>query len=207
MVNEGTKWIWLSDEKFKVNHWVEFRQTANVSLPKEAAFIIAADTAYQLWINDQLVDDAYFSELPQDRYYNTIDVTAYLQQGENCIAVLGYYQGVNTSRYVAAQPMILFELQCDGKSFLKSDSTCKARTSHGYLSGDVPKVSNQLRLTMQYDASNDDDWKSIGYDDTKWQYAEEIALAYDLSGFNLKQYPLKRFESSFTKLSWLRADS
>ena len=37
LINKDTKWIWLSDRKFKVNHWVEFRQTVNVGHPKELA--------------------------------------------------------------------------------------------------------------------------------------------------------------------------
>jgi alpha-L-rhamnosidase len=197
IINKDAKWIWLTDDRFKVSHWVEFRKTVNIDNPENAMFIIAADTAYQLWINQQLVDDACFSELPEVRYYNRIDVSAYLCPGRNCIAVLGYYQGVNTSRYVAGRPMVLFELKCSGKSILKSDSTCKARTSQGYLSGDVPLVTRQLGLTIQYDASKDDDWKSVGYDHSHWEYAQEIAPAYGLSGCNLTAYPIKRFEISY----------
>ena len=144
LIDKNTKWIWLSDQRSYVNHWVGFRQTVELDNTSSAQFIIAADTSYQLWINEELVDDAYFSELPEDRYYNQIDVTAYLRKGNNCIAVLGYHQGVNTSRYVAGKPGVLFQLRCGNTIVLQSDSTTKARTSKGYLSGPVDHVTVQL---------------------------------------------------------------
>ena len=199
LINKNTKWIWLADKRFQVNHWVEFRQTVELDNVERAQFIIAADTSYQLWINDQLVDDAYFSEFPEDKYYHAIDVSSYLRKGENCIAVLGYHQGVSTSRYVAGKPGILFQLQCGTKIVLQSDSTCKARTSSGYLSGNVSFVTVQLGLTLQYDASKDDNWKSVGYDDSFWVNAEELASANEFSEAGLKPYPIERFETCFKK--------
>ena len=125
LISENTKWIWQPDESFEINHWVEFRQVVELDETNDATFMIAADTAYQLWINETLVDDAIFLEFPEDRYYRQIDVSDYLKEGQNCIAVLGYYQGVNTSRHVAGKPGVIFELKSHGKSVLQSTSNCK----------------------------------------------------------------------------------
>lgn len=196
-MSNDVKWVWFPDPRFSSNHWVEFRQTIELDRVGHAVFIIAADTAYQLWINEQRVDDAYFSEFPADRYYHAIDVSSYLKKGNNCVAILGYYQGISTSRYVAGKPGILFELQQDGRGLLKSNAACRARTSRGYLSGRVPLVTTQLGPTLQYDASLDDGWKGVDYDDSAWGFSHEIASAQEFSPKGLRRYPLKRFTISF----------
>ncbi|AQQ71631.1 Bacterial alpha-L-rhamnosidase [Limihaloglobus sulfuriphilus] len=195
-IDKNTKWIWLKDERYPFNHWVEFRETFQVDRLSETKVLIAADTSYQLWINGEAVDDAYFSEFPDDRYYLTKDISGYIKPGKNCLAVLGYYQGINTSRYVKGRAGILFEIQTEGGSLVKSDAGSRARTSPAYLSGDAAMVTPQLGPTIQYDGSKDDGWQSLSYDDSGWGSAQEIAAADEFTANGLGPYPLKRFEQN-----------
>lgn len=186
--------MWLSDANVPINHWVDFRNKIHLDTTGEAKCLIAVDTAYQLWINGREVDQACFSDFPQDRYYNTIDVTDFLRTGDNYIAVLAYYQGVDTSRYVSGKPGLLLELQCEGRSVLVSDESWQARTDLGYRSGEVPKVTDQLGLTIEYNASEDDDWKSPDDTEGDWSAPQAFAAAHARSDCKLSPYPLKRFQ-------------
>jgi alpha-L-rhamnosidase len=195
-IDNNTKWIWLEDERYPVNHWVEFRKTFEVDRLSETKVLIAADTSYQLWINGQAVDDAYFSEFPDDRYYLSRDISDYIKPGKNCLAVLGYYQGISTSRYVKGRAGILFEIKSDDGTLVRSGAGFRARTSRAYLSGDVPLVTPQIGLTIQYDASEDDGWRYLSYDDSGWEFAQEIAPADEFAANGLRPYPLKRFDEN-----------
>lgn len=202
-ISDNTQWIWSPNSDYPENHWVEFRKNIRLESLENAQFMIAVDTSYQLWINGQHVDDACFSDFPEDRYYNTIDVSNYLRIGDNCIAILGYYQGIGTNRYIPGGAKILFELHCNGAPVMQSNSSCKTRTSNAYLSGDIPMVTVQLGPTIEYDASKDDDWKTESYDDKNWENAIELAPAFDHPDCELLPYPLKRFEITTKQASLL----
>lgn len=194
LFNHNAKWISLHDSTYPVNHWVNFRNRIHLDGTAESKCFIAVDTAYQLWINGLEVDQACFSDFPQDRYFNSIDVSKFLRIGDNYIAVLAYYQGVDTSRYVRGQPGLLLDLQCEGRSVLVSDESWQARTDLAYLSGEVPKVTDQLGLTIEYNASKDDDWKSCQCAKGEWSHPQAFAAAYTRDDCRLSPYPLKRFQ-------------
>jgi|GEM_PF-5805377 len=138
LFNHNAKWISLHDSTYPVNHWVNYRNRIHLDGTAESKCFIAVDTAYQLWINGLEVDQACFSDFPQDRYFNSIDVSKFLRIGDNYIAVLAYYQGVDTSRYVRGQPGVLLDLQCEGRSVLVSDESWQARTDLAYRYGEAP---------------------------------------------------------------------
>lgn len=55
---------------------------------------ITADDYYKAYINGSFVGQGPAPAYPEKYYYNEIDVTPYMKQGENQIAVHGYYQGL-----------------------------------------------------------------------------------------------------------------
>jgi hypothetical protein len=100
---------WITDSRFKdaVPRNVFHRQLQPISLPEDdridshilfrkkfclndfstAKIYITADDYYKLYINGQFVTQGPAAGYPNHYYYNEVDVSAYLQPGENIIAV------------------------------------------------------------------------------------------------------------------------
>ena len=55
---------------------------------------ITADDYYKLYINGVFVTQGPAPSYPEHYYYNTLDITSFLCQGKNTVAVHLYYQGL-----------------------------------------------------------------------------------------------------------------
>ena len=79
------------------NQWICYRKTINLAeAPTQAMARIAVDSKYWLWINGELV--VFEGQLkrgptPKDTYFDRVDLTKHLRQGDNTIAVLVWYFG------------------------------------------------------------------------------------------------------------------
>jgi hypothetical protein len=90
-------WIGVADVQKQdllkdVNQWTCFRKTVHLDqVPRQAVARIAVDSKYWLWINGGLVvleGELKRGPTPEDTYYDQVDLTAHLREGENTIAVL-----------------------------------------------------------------------------------------------------------------------
>ena len=79
------------------NQWICYRKTIHLAeAPTQAMARIAVDSKYWLWINGELV--VFEGQLkrgptPNDTYFDRVDLTKHLRQGDNTIAVLVWYFG------------------------------------------------------------------------------------------------------------------
>ena len=95
------KGVWISHEtnQSHPNSWYTYRTTVDIEkVPAQAMARIAADSKYWLWINGQMVvfeGSLKRGPAPGDAYYDEIDIAPYLQEGENTIAALVWYFGLN----------------------------------------------------------------------------------------------------------------
>ncbi|HBG25893.1 MAG: hypothetical protein A2Y10_17795 [Planctomycetes bacterium GWF2_41_51] len=186
------KWIWQDQTEYDVNHWVNIRRVFILSeVDSHARLYISTDTDYCLWINDKFVDSGQFSDYPRHKHYDSLNISQFLKTGKNCIAVLGYYQGADTSRYAKGRAGLIFALH-NYKTIIKSDCHCKIRTSTAFRNGKVPFVTRQLGLTIEYDAGKDDNWTSVDYDDNHWHNADEIASSTEKFWMTLSPRPLPK---------------
>ncbi len=61
---------------------------------KRVILRISADDYYKLYINGIFIAQGPAPSYPEHYYYNTLDITPFLHQGKNIVAVHLYYQGL-----------------------------------------------------------------------------------------------------------------
>ena len=85
--------------------------------PRRARLYITADDYYKLYLNGTFVAQGPAPSYPFRCGYNEIDVTPYLRQGENVLAVHTLYQGLINRVWVSGDDRhgLLCDLECDGR--------------------------------------------------------------------------------------------
>ncbi len=128
--------IVLSDnhpDSLKNRHIIFLRKK---TLPrfKRALLRISADDRYKLYINGSFVTEGPAPSYPEGIFYNEIDVTEYLTEGENAFAVHTYYQGLINRAWVSGDllQMLWFSLSLDGAQVLVSDEKWLCKYHTGY---------------------------------------------------------------------------
>lgn len=157
-------------EDLKNNHTM-FRKRFQISgKVKKAVLDISADDYYKLYVNGVYVTQGPANSYAFCYYYNQVDLTDYLQEGENIIAVHVYYQGLVNRAYNSGdyrQGMIA-ELWTDGVQLLDSKWKCHTMEEYGY--------SKTIGYDTQFDEIIDNrkkclTWKAINFDDSDWNMA------------------------------------
>jgi len=175
------KWIWhnRTESKNGINQFIDFRKTFTLNqLPENITARIAADSHFELWINGTLIDWNQYPGWPQDRFYNTHNLSGLLKKGINCIAVRAQYRGEDFIIYAKGKAGMIFELEADGAVILSSGNDWTCRRSRVYKSGTISKMTWQARFNFEYNAQYEDDWQMPAYSENKeWSAALEIAGA------------------------------
>ena len=181
------KWIWTNDSKPSTieveGQWVNLRKTFTLnSIPDVAEARISVDSRYWMWINGEMV--VYEGQLKSgpDKhswYYDKIDLTPYLQVGENTIAVLAVYWGFTSASAVpTGNQAFLFDAVfsegalSNGDTRLISDSSWKVQKDTGF---EKPPVRGNKRpdgVDTQFNAATaTEGWELPSFDDSAWRSA------------------------------------
>ena len=91
----NSAWIW-AEEQHKNQRAHFFFESEVISVPEKALLRIGCETKYYLFVNGALAvfDGGLFRESSHGNgYYDTVDVTRFLKQGHNEIAVTVWYYG------------------------------------------------------------------------------------------------------------------
>ena len=175
-------WIGLGSARDGVNQWFAYRKNINLSeSPESAVFDIATDSKYWLWINGEMV--VYEGGLkrgptPEDTYFDRVDVTPYLKEGDNTVAILNWYYGrEGFSHHSSGTPGIIVDGQIDGQAVVTDDSwRVKKYTAYSTASGGhrglLPESS--IKFDSQSDLGN---WQSADYNDSNWSFSAELGSA------------------------------
>ncbi len=173
-------------EKFLCRH-ILFRKQA--ILPKAGCAIlnITADDYYKLYINGQFVTQGPAPGYPWRYYYNRIDVTPYLKEGKNTIAVHTYYQGLCNLAWVSGDRRQSFwcELQLDGQPVLCSDTTWKCAIHSGFSPNEYIK-GYETAFYEHYDSNSPEEgFHNPDYNDAHWGNA----AVYKHADYTLVEQP------------------
>jgi alpha-L-rhamnosidase len=193
-MNRHAKWIWIDKQTDCINQYADFRKTFSVDKKQTSHLCISADSSYQIWINGAVVDGNQFSDWPQYKTYNKFDITDYIRQGENSLAVKVHHIGSDFSTYAKGMPGLIFEVCCGDETVALSDENCRCRYCKAFANGAVSVVSRQLGYNFQYNAEYDDLWYKIDYSDSDWAKAVELADAVGGYWRELTQRPLDMLE-------------
>ena len=161
-----------------VNQWSCYRKVLHCEKkPQQAIVRIAADSKYWLWVNGEMV--VFEGQLkrgptPNGTYFDRVDLTKHLQQGENTVAVLLWYFGKHGfSHNSSGKAALVFDAVVDEKPWL-SDGSWKATIHPAHENTKAPHPNFRLsESNIRFDARNDiPGWQNPGFDDSGWPAAQ-----------------------------------
>ncbi len=181
--SDNVRWIGFGEGGTKVEQTspaIQLRKQFNYNKKGKAECLICGLGVYVLYINGKRVGDDVlspaFTAYDLRALYVRYDVSEYLSDGENIIAVkLGngfYNQTVQDiwNFYTVPwrnSPRLFLEIFDEQGSVVYSDTTWKV-TNNGACE------HNCIREGERFDARKDDGWQNLGYDDSAWQNASLV---------------------------------
>ncbi len=169
-------WIWPELDTGERNAWARFRRTF-VYTGGAVQLNITADSRYLLWVNGEYVGEGPVRGWPWRWRYDTYDITPWMTDGQNVIAVNVQHYGNGSFHYLHRPQGLLAELQL-GDVRLGTDPLWVAEPDPCYAV-DAPRMAVQQPYEEQYDARLDDGWRTAGYDDSRWHPARVLRPAED----------------------------
>ncbi|WP_176461287.1 family 78 glycoside hydrolase catalytic domain [Lutibacter agarilyticus] len=171
-------WIYKSDQQKTDHNW--YRKTFKLDAKATSAFVYVGSFGYhELYVNGNKVTDNVMN--PVSSYmkkripYLTYDITQFLNEGDNVIAIW-HAAGWARWRRIREYRNIPFVFKAQAeiiagseKITLKSDTTWKTNKSYSSYYGDW----DILRFGGEIidDSKREDDWKTPTYDDSNWMNA------------------------------------
>ncbi len=152
------------------NRHILFRKKVSIGKFKEAKIYISADDYYKLYINGHFVAQGPTPAYHFRYNYNVIDVSGFLKQGENTIAVHTLYQGLINRVWQSGDNRhgLILDLVVDGKTAAQSDETFKTNYHSGYTEKGV--CGYETQFLERYDSgSSEIGFEAVSYDDSLWE--------------------------------------
>jgi alpha-L-rhamnosidase len=168
------KMIWGCDDNQKPGYTV-FRKTFELPGANNTSVIhIFADSRYVLWINGTEVLRGPCRFDPNAPSFDSADVTAFLKEGKNAIAVLVLSHGSN-GKTMDHAPCLTVGLEIKSQTLnsqtIWTDGSWKWNNQTRFL----PPVQLWAGMADRIDARLDDgDWTRADYDDRQWQNSRSV---------------------------------
>ena len=184
-------WIWLKDWSKKDN-FLLFRKEFNCdSIGDEADLWISANTAYQLFVNEQLAGFGPCAHHdPGACYIDQHDISFYLVPGKNVIAVRVYYNTDCSGEPDNRPPGLWCQVSGRNKEILCSDSSWKV-TPASFSAGHRPLIGPGEGRTELFHSENcPADWMTPEFvTDSSWQNPD-VVLPVDAFPLRPELYPM-----------------
>lgn len=155
-----SNWIWKLGA-VDADEYAEFYQSFNWKGGK-CVCRLACDSDYTLFINGKYVASNQYGDFEWYKVYDEIDLTSFLREGQNHFAVLVWYFGADTSRYIKAPAGLIFEIEEGGDLVAVSDTTTLSRESRTYKNRLKKWITGQLGYSFEYDATKENYWLEGG---------------------------------------------
>lgn len=157
-----SKWIWFTSQANDDEYGEFFTRFQGGR--KKTVCRISTDFDYTLFINGAYVSSNQYGDFEWHKSYDELDITPYVRDGENALAILVWHHGEDTQRYVSSAAGLLFEVCADGEPVVSSGTDTLCRKSKAYRSGGCKLITRQLGFGFHYDSVNEDDWMVTGRD-------------------------------------------
>ncbi len=175
-----------------------FRQTFSITdrdITENAVWMdLSADDYYKLYINGQFVTQGPANSYHFCYPYQHLNITGYVHQGENIVALHVYYHGKICRSYNSGdyRQGLIAEIRCGDRQILGEHWKCirAEEYSSDYISPYKTQfneiIDNRLKIN---------DWNSINCDDTAWEDA--CLKADDDHTLVLQEIPELEFEKRY----------
>lgn len=143
------------------------------NLCDNALIYISADDYYKLYINGQFVTQGPAPSYHFNYNYNVIDVSKYLQKGENLIAVHTLYQGLINRVWQSGDNRhgMILDLVIDGETVVASDESFKTSPHTAYT--EMGTCGYETQFLERYNSNAAEvGFEQIGFDDSRWEKAK-----------------------------------
>lgn len=179
-----------SPEEFQNRH-ILFRKKFTLKKRGEAVLKITADDYYKLYVNGRFVTQGPAPCYPHAYYFNEIDITDYLTNGENTVAVHSFYQGLINRVWVSGdlRQMLWLSLDVDGETVLVSDENWLCRKHTAYTA--LHTVGYDTAFCERYDSRDENiNFALPDFDDSGWS----CCSVYKNADYTLVRQPTKQLE-------------
>ena len=188
-------WIWPFDQKDIVNQYVEFRHEFLLATPDDdAQLAVSVDSNYAVWVNGRFVDTGQFPDYPANKTCDFLPVGQYLQSGKNVLAILAHYCGEGHFSYIKGRPALIYALK-SGDTAAVSGRNAFYRSSPCFHQGPIPKITQQMPFTFEFNAIYDDGWQSPDYQiNNRWTSISDKDIVTADHKNVLQPRPVKKLE-------------
>ena len=156
------------------NRHILFRKKFRLdALGEQAMLYISADDYYKLYINGRFISQGPAPSYHFQYNYNTIDISDYLQEGENLIAVHTLYQGLINRVWQSGDNRhgLILDLEMDGKLLLASNETFKTALHTAYE--EMGTCGYQTQFLERFDSCAPEiGFETLDFDDSAWESAK-----------------------------------
>ena len=164
-------WIWPDYPGGDlINAWVQCRHVFELGgQPGEAWVQVTADQSYRLFVNGTRVHEGPVRGMPDEWFYDRIDIAAYLRPGRNVIAALAHNPGLGHHSYIHSGFAGFLLWGFAGDHALDTGVAWKVRKAPEFLRHQT-RLSLQLGWQEFFDArAGDGDWTDPAYNDSAWK--------------------------------------
>lgn len=154
-VFEKSEFIWIDDTN--IDTYGEFY--ASFKANSSPICRLSCDGDYTLFINGRYVASNQYGDFEHYKIYDEIDLSDYILDGENHLAILVHHFGKDSQRYKRYQTGVIFEICENNEILLASNESILSRKSKSYISGIGREITGQLGFSYTYDAKNEDLWQ------------------------------------------------
>ncbi|MBQ8503071.1 MAG: family 78 glycoside hydrolase catalytic domain [Clostridia bacterium] len=177
----------FEESKHKNKH-ILFRRKFTLQSTEDTKIYISADDYFKLYINGNFVGCGPKSSYVHNYCFNEFDISSYVREGENLLAVHTYYQGLINRVFVSGDNRhgLVCDIMQKGDTVLSSDESFLCSYHSGYKALDVIGYDTQFTESYNTNAKERDFYKE-DFDDSCW----ENAVLKDNPDYTLKAQPEK----------------
>ncbi len=194
------QFLTLEHSQSRPNTWTIWRKNFTMGkVPASVKARIATDSKYWLYINGKLaVFEGGLKRGPEPNatYYDEVEIAPHLHEGDNLIAVLTWFFGLNGFSHVnSGTAGLLFEAEGDGIS-VTSDKTWRGAVYGAYGETDAPKPNYRIsESNIRFDGRKEE----IGWYTADYTYGLEEVLPVSVENSplgKLVKRPIPMFKDS-----------
>lgn len=183
------------------NSHILFRKKFVAEAGEETYIYISADDYYKLYINGIFVCQGPAPGYPFHYYYNKVEITDYIKNGINVIAVHTYYQGLINRVWVSGDDRhgLILDVEQEGEIILSSDESFLCTYHTGFEEMGIAGYATQF-LERYKSGCPQEGFHQLEYDDSGWEKARVKTIV----DYTLKEQPSKMlvFEDIEPNLTW-----
>lgn len=175
----GAKWIRRNAKDADDYTFFRKKLTLEKKSIRRAVVYIAACHSYTLYVNGIFIGKGFDNQYPQYSYYNAWDIEKVLtENAENIFACMTHWYGGGQGRATGARGLLLkvvIEYSDGTNTILGSDGSWKQTQATQWVPGQPQRNGEGVGRIELFDSRKvTPDWNTLNFDDSFWQFADEI---------------------------------